>query len=241
MAKAAREIVPDVESAGESRRVRITARPADDVTAHTKCLARPTVAASARKRVEPCSLSVGIGGARRPRPPGRMGVPTRRALTRDAETRVAIDAEELAVAGDALAWVRRSLLVVDRDEVGSVHGVAHRFVESEARGNRRHRNAVARRALALGVAAGAEIALRVGLHPMLSEEVAVVNYVTLGHGHLARQVDVTSTAVPGRPLSFVRMAAETGWVLDPNIVRVDRDVDVTSDAVAGFRLDVRCV
>lgn len=61
-----------------------------------------------------------------------MGVSAGWILARDPQSRVAVDAEDLAVTNDACAWIGRGLLIVHRDEVGAVHGVPQRLVEVEA-------------------------------------------------------------------------------------------------------------
>jgi len=70
---------------------------------------------------------------------------------------------------------------------------------------------------------------------MLTQEVPVVHHVALGRRHLSRQIHVAATAVPGVPLALVRVATETSRMLDPNVVRAGRDVDMTSHAVTGTR------
>ena len=145
---------------------------------------------------------------------------------------MAIDAKELTVASDALPRIGSRLLVVHRDEIRTVHRIPHRFVEAEPRRNRRDGDSVTGAALALGMALGAEVALRVGLHPVLSKEIPVVDDVALGQRHFARQVDMTTAAISGRPLTLVRMTAEARRVLDPHIVRVDRHVDVAAHTIA---------
>jgi hypothetical protein len=99
------------------------------------------------------------------------------------------------MAYDALTRVSRGLLVVDRDEIRTVHGVPHRLIETESRWNRRHRDAMASRALTLRMARRAQIGLGVRLHSMLTKEVAIVNDVALGKGHFAGQIDVASATV----------------------------------------------
>lgn len=238
MAKAAGEVVPHIESARKSGRMWITAGSSDDVTAHAKGLAGPAVAARARKWIEARGLAMSVWRTRWARPTGWMRVPTGGVLTRDAEPRVTIHAEELAVASDALPRIGGSLLVMHGNEIGPVHGVPHRLVEPEPGRNRGDGDAVTCGALALGVAARAEVTLCVGLHSMLTKEVAIVNHVTLGDGHLPRQVDMAPAAVPGVPLPLVRMTAEASRVFDAHVVGVDRHVDVTSHAVAGLGFGV---
>ena len=168
-----------------------------------------------------------------------MRVSARRILTRNTQACVAVHAEELAVTNDARSGIGRGLLVVHRHEVGSVHRIPHRGVEIEPRGNRRHGDAVAFGALALGVAGRAQITLRAGLQAVLAQEVTSVNDVAVRARHLAWQVHMTSTAIPRVPLAFVRVAAEAGGMLDADVVRVGGDVHVTSDAVSGALFDVR--
>jgi hypothetical protein len=114
-----------------------------------------------------------------------MRVSAGRVLAGNPETRVAVHAEELTVADDALTRVGCGLLIVDGDEVGPVHRVTHWLVEPESRRNRRHGDPVAGRALALRVALRAQITLRIGLYPVLPQEVAVMNHVAFRQCHLA--------------------------------------------------------
>ena len=195
MAEAARQIVCFAQPAIEAWRVRIAARAAHHVAAHAERFAGPGVTARTGQWIHARRLSVRVRGAWRAGPAWRMRVASRGVLPRDTETGVAVDAEELAVTDHTLPWVHCGLLIVNADEVRPVHGAAHGLVEAEPRGNRRHRDAVARRALALRVARGAEVALRVGLHSVLAEEVPVVDDVALRERHFTREVDVTATAV----------------------------------------------
>jgi len=87
----------------------------------------------------------------------------------------------------------------------------------------------------LRVAGRAEVALCVGLHAMLTQEVPIVHYVALGRRHLSGQIHMAAAAVAGVPLALVRVATETSRMLDSNVVRAGRDVHVTSHAVTCTR------
>jgi hypothetical protein len=76
---------------------------------------------------------------------------------------------------------------------------------------------------------------------MLAQEIAVVNHMAFGRRRLSREIDVAPTAVSRVPLALVRVAAEARRMLDSNVVRVDRDVHMTSHAVSCARLFVDCV
>ena len=143
-----------------------------------------------------------------------------------------VDAEELAVADDALPRVRSGLLIVHRDEVRPVHRIAHGSIEAKSRWNSRHSDPVTGRALPLRVAGRAEVPLCIRLHAVLAQKVPIVNHVAFRERHFPRQIDVASPAVARCPLSLVGVTAEAGWVLGAHVVGVDRDVDVASHAVA---------
>ena len=132
MAEPARKVVRFAQTAIEARWMRIAPRPADLMAAHAEGFPRAAVAARARERVEPRSLPMGIGGARRARPARRMRVPANRILARDSQPRVAIDAKELAVTDDALRRVGDCLLVVNRDEVRAVHRITQRRIKTKS-------------------------------------------------------------------------------------------------------------
>lgn len=91
----------------------------------------------------------------------------------------------------------------------------------------------------MGVTGRAKVTLRVGLHAVLAQKVAVMDDVALGRRHLARKVDVTATAISRVPLPFVGVAAEASRMLSANIVGIGGYVDVTSHAVAGTFFAVR--
>jgi hypothetical protein len=129
----------------------VSARAAYDVAAHAKHLARAAMTACTGQGIEPCGLAVRVARSGRTRPSRRMGIPVLGVLSRNAETRVTVDAEELAVADEALRRARRGLLIVHGNEIRSVHGVAKRLVEVQSRRDRRHRDAVASGALTLRV------------------------------------------------------------------------------------------
>ena len=161
-----------------------------------------------------------------------MRVATGCVVAGDPEAGVAIDAVELAVADDALGRVGGCLLVVDRDEIRAVHRIAHRLIETKARGNRGNGDAVACRALTLRVAGRAQIALSVRLHAMLAKEIATVDHVAFGKSHLAGEVDMAPATVARRPLVLVGMAAEAGRMLGLDVVGIDGDVHMAADAVS---------
>lgn len=100
---------------------------------------------------------------------------------------------------------------------------------------------MAGRALTLRVAGGTEVGLCVGLHAVLTQEVAIVNHVAFRQRHLPGQVHVTPTAVTRVPLALVRVTAETSGMLHTEVVGIDRYVDVATDAVAGACLAMLCV
>ena len=154
---------------------------------------------------------------------------------------MAIDTEERAVANDTCGRISRGLPIMHRHEIGSMHRVPHRRVEIEPRGNRGHGDAVTLCALALRVAGRAQVALGAGLHAMFTQEVAIVNHVALRSRHLARQVHVTAAAVARVPLVFVGMAAEAGGMLDADVVRVGRDIQLSSHTVPSAFFVVRCM
>jgi len=132
VAEPARKVVRFAQTAIEARWMRIAPRPTDLMTTHAEGLARATVAARTRERVEPRRWTVGIGGARRAGPARWMRIPTNRILARYPQPRVAVDAKELAVTDDALCGVGDRLLVVDRDEVRSVHRIAQRCIKPKS-------------------------------------------------------------------------------------------------------------
>jgi hypothetical protein len=61
-----------------------------------------------------------------------VGISALGVFSRNSKASVTIDAEELAVANEALRRARRGLLIVDGDEIRSVHGVAKRLVEIQS-------------------------------------------------------------------------------------------------------------
>ena len=146
---------------------------------------------------------------------------------------MAIHAEKLAVTGDACRGVGHGLLVVHRDEVGSMHRVPHGGVEIQPRRDHRDSNAVTLGALALRVTGGAQIALCVRLHAVLAEEVTVMNHVAFRPRHLSGQIDVASTTVARVPLAFVRVATEARRVLRADVVGVGGHVHMAAYAVPG--------
>jgi hypothetical protein len=89
------------------------------------------------------------------------------------------------------------------------------------------------RALALGVAGGAQIALRIGLNPVLAKEVSVMHQVALRRAAFGRQLDVATVAVAHVPLSCVLMAAEAGRHVRAQRSIFEGHVDVAANAVAG--------
>ena len=202
------QIVVLIESAREVCRVRISAGAADLVAAHAKHLARPSMAACAADRVEPGGTSVRIRRARRAGPARWMWIAAGRVDSGDSLARMAVDAEQLAMTDHAHAGLGRCLLVVDREEIRSVHRLAHRRVKSQSRGDSRGRHAMTGRTLTLSVTSRAEVALRVGLHSVFAQKVAVVDHVALWRDSLGRELDVTAIAVAHVPLPRVLVTAE---------------------------------
>jgi hypothetical protein len=121
---------------------------------------------------------------------------------------MAVDAEELAMTDHAHAGLGRCLLVVDREEIRPVHRLAHRRVKSQSRGDSWCRHAMTGRTLTLSVTSRAEVALRVGLHSVLAQKVAVVDHVALWRDSLGRELYMTAIAVAHVPLSGVIVTAE---------------------------------
>lgn len=114
-----------VEPAGEPRGVRVATGAADAVTTNAKHLTRTAVTTCARHRIEPRSLPVRIRGARGTRPAGGMRIAARRIDSGNPLPCMTVDAKELAVTHDAHTGLRRGLLIVNREEVGSMHRLAH--------------------------------------------------------------------------------------------------------------------
>lgn len=145
------------------------------------------------------------------------------------------------MADEALRRIRCGLLVVDGDEVGAVHRVPHRLIETESRRNRWDGDAMASGALALCMTLRAQVRLRVRLHAVLAKEVSVVDDVAFGQRHFTREVDVTPAAVARSPLVLVGVATEARWVLDPYVVGIDRHVHVASNTVPCAFLEMELV
>jgi len=111
--------------------MRAAARTAHSVTADAKHLTGAPVAACAGDGIEARCLSVGVGCARGTGPARRVGVSAERIGARDSGSGVTVDAEELAMTDDAHARLSGGLLVVNREEVGAMHRLAHRRVEGQ--------------------------------------------------------------------------------------------------------------
>ncbi len=88
------------------------------------------------------------------------------------------------------------------------------------------------------MAGGAQVRLSCGLHPVLTQEIAIVNDVAFGKRNLGLKLHVASIAVAGVPLIFVGVTAEARRVLGSCIVIVRGDVHVAADAVASAGLRV---
>jgi len=129
--QAAREVVVLVEAAAEPRRVRVAARTAHAVAPDAKHFTGAPVAARAGHGIEACRLSVCIRRAWGTGPAGWVGVPADRIGARDSRSGMTVDTEELAVTDDAHARLSRGFLVVNREEVGAMHRLAHRRVERQ--------------------------------------------------------------------------------------------------------------
>jgi len=126
------KVVGQIEPAIETWRMGVATRPAHDVAAHAKHLAGAAMAACAGQGIEPCGLAVRVARAGRARPSGWVGISALGVLSRNSKPSVTVDAEELAVADEALRRARHGLLIVYGDEIRSMHGVAKRLVEIQS-------------------------------------------------------------------------------------------------------------
>jgi hypothetical protein len=86
-----------------------------------------------------------------------------------------------------------------------------------------------------------QIALRIGLHPMLAKEVPVVNEMAFGRGAFRCQLHVATIAVAHVPLAGVLMAAEASCHVGAQRGVFKGHVDVAAHAISCPALGVRGV
>jgi len=96
-------------------------------------------------------------------------------------------------------------------------------------------------ALPLRVTGRAQIALRVGLHPVLAKKISIVNQVAFRGYAFGGQLHVTAIAIAHVPLPGVLVAAEASCHVGAQRRVFVAHVDVAAHAIAGPALGVRGV
>ena len=216
--------------AREAGSVRVAARSTDRVAADAELLARASVAARAGHGVDPR-----LGAMLPVRPAGRVRAARRH--SGHVLAGVAIDAGALAVAGRADSGVGARLVGVASQEAGAMQpGEAH-VTQGQLPRQRGHGSlAVARGALAIGVAARTEIARARGSNAVLADEVSVVNEVVVGRHPLVSKIDVATVAVAQGPLVAVLVAPEAARHRRQDRLRTSLGhLGMAADAIAADR------
>lgn len=168
-----------------------------------------------------------------------MWIAAGRIDSRNPLARMTVDAEQRAVTNHAHTGLGGCLLVVDREEIRTVHRLPHGRIKSQPRWDGRNRHAMTGRTLTLSVTSRAEVALRVGLNSMLAKEVAVMDHVAFWWNALGSELYVTAIAVTHVPLSGVFVTAKARSHAGSKGGVPVADVYVASNAISDAFLGVR--